>query len=77
MFTAQISVVGANTKGGREGEIGKVIIFTNLANECFDCLWIPEALAYKSMKDRPTRVLDLDVVLEVECFKNIIGEVDG
>jgi len=42
----------------------------------FDGLSVRYPFTDEPMKDRPSRVLNLDVVLEVEGFEYVVGEID-
>lgn len=68
---------GADTEGGREREIGKMVFLSDTADEGSRHVGIIDAFTQEAMEDGAARVLCLQVILEVEGFEDIVSKADG
>ncbi len=68
-------MIGAHAEGGGEGEIGQGIGFADLPDQPLHGGAVADLLPGENVKHRSPRVPGLDVVLEVEGFEQVVGEL--
>ncbi len=68
---------GADAEGGGEGEVGKMILLGDAADERARHGGVIDALSQESVEDGAAGILRLESVLEVECFEDVVGKADG
>ena len=54
-----------------------MIIFTDFSYQGLDCARIGNALSRIGVENRAARVFGLNVILQIERLKDIVGEIDG
>lgn len=77
MFTGQVPVGGTDAEGGGEGEVGEMIVFGDFLDEGARGSGVGDAFAQEAMEDGAAGILRLQVVLEIERFKNVVRESYG
>ena len=68
---------GADAEGGGEGEVGKMILLGDAADERARHSRVIDALAQEAVEDGAAGILRLEPVLEVERFEDVVGKADG
>jgi hypothetical protein len=75
LLAGEIAVGRTDRKGGRQGEIGQMVIVRNFADQRFDGFDVADLLSQKQVQYGAAGVFGLQVVLEHQGFENIVGMV--
>lgn len=68
---------GADAEGGSEGEVGEVVFLGDFLYQHTGGSGIGDAFSKETVEDGAAGVLCLQIVLEIEGFKDVVGEADG
>ena len=68
---------GADAEGGGEGEVGKMILLGDAADERARHSRVIDALAQEAVEDGAAGILRLESVLKVERFEDVVSKADG
>jgi len=77
LLPIKITVIRTHAEGWRKGKVRKVVFVTDSANQHLYCGRILNAFTRVDVENRSTCIFGLDLILEIQRFENVIGEVYG